>query len=278
MKNKKCAVDNKTFKNTAINYTLQNIIEEIYSGNAEYQKRIKSVQYAKSYAENLKYIAKSQEFIATYKIIVENLESREMDMVILVGEFGKVLTWTCLDMILKEEDLLIRTFGKYIFTHVGEFITTHHEEMSKSDILTLVNPENHNNRQMRKIVNDMIESDKFIKAFNEHMILIKPQIEKQKTIENLYKKLSQMRSVAYFMDYLNSPRKVDIKNILEELDIDISTIYNIETKKWSKNVPKCRKVYLEYRNKIKKYITKDDDESSEEADSVSSSGTNSDSE
>lgn len=278
MKNKKCAVDKKSFKNTAVNYTLQSIIDETYKDNAEYKKRIQSLQYTKLYEDNLKYISKSQEFIATYRIIVDKLRSEDLDTVALVGEFGKVLTWTCLDKIMKETDILIRCFGRYIFTHVGEFITVHHDEMSKSDILTLVNPENHNNRQMRKIVSDMLESDKFIKAFNEHMILLKPQIEKQKTIETLYKKVSQMRTVAYFMDYLNSPRKVDVKNLLEALDIDISTIYNSETKKWSKNVPKCRKVYIEYEKQIKKYITKKDDDSSEESDSEeSNSSSNSES-
>lgn len=266
MVNKRCAMDNKPFKSTVINYALQSIISDVYKDDVDYQKRIKKIENKKKYEKTLKYLRKSAEFQRVFRLMCELIETDGLQISLQIAEHGKVLFWTCFDRILQEEGDPIRLFGDYVFTVVPQFIMEHHEEMSKSDIVKLINPQKVSDRQIRKMVDEIMQSEDFLEDFDAYIENIKNDIEKMDTIKSLHKKIGWIGSNYEFRGVLRTSKNHDLKKLLELLEIPTNAIYNNETKKWVRKEDICKPIYLEYQRKIQTYNKKEDiDETSDSA-------------
>lgn len=256
---KRCPLDNKPFKSIAINYTLKSIIDDLYKDDVEYQKRIKSIELKKTYDVNLKHLHAHPEFRAAYEKIVHEIDDNYIQLLATEEEFGKVLTWTSLDKALKEEGDPIRTFGNYVFVIKDNFIKDHHEEMSKSDIVSLIIPEKVPNQQIRKMIDAVFGSDSFMQEFNAYIESIKPNIEKNNAIRELHKKIGYIESTQALRDKLmSSSGRDDINKLLNLMDISTSMCSDrgpdgVARSSWSRQYKKYEGVYEEYRNQIRRF-------------------------
>lgn len=247
--NKRCPMDNKPFKTTAINYTLKTIINDIYKDDGDYQKRIQSIELKKIYNKNLKLLHEDVEFQVAYEKILDLLDNHYIQLSSLEEEFGRVLTWTSLDKILKEDDYPnLKTYGNYVIVNVEAFVKDHHEKMSKSDIVSLVVLEDNPHQKVIKMVNDMIECNSFLEEFNGHIELIKKNILKENEIRDLHKKVGRMNSIHTLVNNLQTSKKHDIKKLFDLMDIPTDNIYDNNKKKWSRNSKKYENAFQKYRH------------------------------
>lgn len=289
MVNNKCALDQTPFKKTAINYALQSIISEIYKDDIEYKKRVQLVESRKQVEANIKYLQKTGEFKAVCIKIQRKIQRfGTVQLSKLVSKFGIVLTWTCLSWIIQKKMLhsSIYTFKDYLFKTPIAFVLNYHEELSKEDILYIIDFDYSidGEAETLKTVNNMVASEEFIVEVNKYIESIKPIHDKCKNILSLEEEIGIILTTATFISKLSKPaNKKNFKKIFGLMDISFDSIYNKSTDKWVLDDEKCRAVYGEYIKKrdeirqsmgmsklVRKAVESDSDKSSESSESEES--------